>query len=145
MSFTCQSPVSHMHCSDKADGVPPPGKLFDHGWDTWATVFIPLSLLSMLGRGGVWSVSPSQAFLPCLAVMGAFLVCHWEKYITGVFYLPWLYDVAELVGPAVGVVSCMCSECGPLCSGVSCDYALAHTHTHTGRDCCLPRKFLLWH
>ena len=122
---------------------PPPGELFDHGLDSWATVFIPLSLYSMLGRGDEWAGPPSQAFFPCLAVLGTFLISHWEKYITGVLYLPWLYDVTQLVGPAVGVASCVVGVVSCVVGVASCVVGVvscvvvyrvtmhSRTHTHT--------------
>lgn len=73
------------------------GELFDHGLDSWATILLPLSLFSALGRGHQWGGSPQEAFLPTLAILGGFYLSHWEKYITGILYLPWIYDVLQLV------------------------------------------------
>ena len=76
---------------------PPQGELFDHGLDSWATILLPLSLFSALGRGNQWGGSPHEAFLPTLAILAGFYLSHWEKYITGILYLPWIYDVLQLV------------------------------------------------
>ena len=87
----------------------PPGELFDHGLDSWATILLPLSLFSALGRGNQWGGSPHEAFLPTLAILAGFYLSHWEKYITGILYLPWIYDVLQLVRSYVH--SC-CSSLG---------------------------------
>ena len=75
----------------------PTGELFDHGLDSWAAILLPLSLFSALGRGDQGGGSPQEAFLPTLAILGGFYFSHWEKYITGILYLPWIYDVLQLV------------------------------------------------
>ena len=56
-----------------------------------------MSLASIFGRSSRWSLTVSEDFWPCLAALGGFFVSHWEKYITGVMYLPWLYDVLQVV------------------------------------------------
>ena len=73
------------------------GELFDHGLDSWSAVLIPLCLMSAFGRGQPWGGSVYDAYIPCLAVLAGFYLSHWEKYITGVLYLPWLYDIIWLV------------------------------------------------
>ena len=75
----------------------PPGELFDHGLDSWSAIFLPMSLVSAFGRGSEWGISASDGFWPCLSALGGFYVSHWEKYITGILYLPWLYDIMQLV------------------------------------------------
>ena len=66
-----------------------------------------MTMMSGLGRGEVWGGDVYIAFAPCLSALGGFYVSHWEKYITGVMYLPWLYDVMQLVRTAP-TVSLMC-------------------------------------
>ena len=75
----------------------PLGELFDHGLDSWAAIMLPMCLYSGLGREEPWGGSPHEAFAPCLAGLAGFLLSHWEKYITGTLYLPWLYDAMQLV------------------------------------------------
>ena len=58
---------------------------------------IPLCLMSAFGRGQPWGGSIYDAYGPCLAAVAGFYLSHWEKYITGVLYLPWLYDIIWLV------------------------------------------------
>lgn len=75
-----------------------PGELFDHGLDSWAAILLPLTLFSALGRGDQWGANTHETFFPCLAVLAGFYLSHWEKYVTGVLYLPWVYDITQLVG-----------------------------------------------
>jgi len=71
----------------------PLGELFDHGLDSWATIFITGALYSMFGRNddGL-SVSLFRMFCVFWNIYLCFLISHWEKYNTGVLYLPWGYD-----------------------------------------------------
>jgi len=71
----------------------PLGELFDHGLDSWATIFITGALYSMFGRNddGL-SVPLFRMFCVFWNIYLCFLVSHWEKYNTGVLYLPWGYD-----------------------------------------------------
>ena len=45
-----------------------------------------------------YSVPVFRMYLIIWAVFFTFHICHWEKYNTGVMYLPWSYDVAMLGG-----------------------------------------------
>ena len=72
------------------------GELFDHGLDSWATLFLPVSLYSMLGRG-VFGITTLEMYGILWVVMITFLISHWEKYNTGVLFLPWSYDIAQIV------------------------------------------------
>jgi len=73
----------------------PLGELFDHGLDSWATIFITGAIYSMFGRNedGL-SLSVFRMFCLFWNVYICFLISHWEKYNTGVLYLPWGYDVS---------------------------------------------------
>ena len=75
----------------------PLGELFDHGLDSWATIFITGALYSMFGRNddGL-SVSLFRMFCVFWNIYLCFLVSHWEKYNTGVLYLPWGYDFSMM-------------------------------------------------
>ena len=53
--------------------------------------------MSGIGRGHEWGGTTYDAYFPCLAAVAGFYLTHWEKYITGVLYLPWLYDIIQLV------------------------------------------------
>ena len=71
----------------------PLGELFDHGLDSWSTIFITGAIYSMFGRNedGL-SVPVFRMFCLFWNVYICFLISHWEKYNTGVLYLPWGYD-----------------------------------------------------
>ena len=75
----------------------PLGELFDHGLDSWSTIFITGAIYSMFGRNddGL-SISPFRMFCLFWNVYVCFLVSHWEKYNTGVLYLPWGYDFSMI-------------------------------------------------
>ncbi|XP_065566533.1 ethanolaminephosphotransferase 1-like [Artemia franciscana] len=73
----------------------PLGELFDHGLDAWTSFFIPATLYSVFGRGDYGI--PSMRFYACVCcVLFTFIASHWEKYNTGVLFLPWGYDVSQL-------------------------------------------------
>lgn len=74
----------------------PLGELFDHGLDSWATLFMPLGVYSVFSRGSDYSIGPERMFVLLIAVMIMFIASHWEKYNTGILYLPWGYDVSQL-------------------------------------------------
>lgn len=73
----------------------PLGELFDHGLDSWATLFLPIALYSVFGRGD-YSVGVFHIYSILLGTMLSFISSHWEKYNTGVLYLPWGYDASQL-------------------------------------------------
>ncbi|XP_023343041.1 ethanolaminephosphotransferase 1 isoform X2 [Eurytemora carolleeae] len=76
----------------------PLGELFDHGLDSWATIFITGSLYSVFGRDlDLYSITPFRMFCIMWNVYFCFLISHWEKYNTGVLYLPWGYDLSMLI------------------------------------------------
>jgi hypothetical protein len=57
---------------------------------------MPVGIYSVFGRGD-HSIPPDRVFYVLISVMFMFLCSHWEKYNTGVLYLPWGYDVSQLV------------------------------------------------
>ena len=74
----------------------PLGELFDHGLDSWATLFLPVSLYSMFGRNE-FGASVLEMYFILWTIMGIFIISHWEKYNTGILFLPWSYDLAQIV------------------------------------------------
>ena len=75
----------------------PLGELFDHGLDSWSTIFITGAIYSMFGRNqDHLSISPFRMFCLFWNVYVCFLISHWEKYNTGVLYLPWGYDFSMI-------------------------------------------------
>ncbi|KAG6453060.1 ethanolaminephosphotransferase 1 [Manduca sexta] len=67
----------------------PLGELFDHGLDSYSAVLIPTCLYSIFGRD---EVSPLRFFFVIWNIFINFYLTHWEKYNTGVMFLPWGYD-----------------------------------------------------
>ena len=74
----------------------PLGELFDHGLDSWATLFLPVGLYSIFGRGE-HGVCVYRVYLLIVGIMFCFVVSHWEKYNTGILFLPWGYDIGQIV------------------------------------------------
>lgn len=74
----------------------PLGELMDHGLDSWASVLMPICLYSLFGRGDS-DLPPERLYWVMLAVTFMFFLTHWEKYNTGVLYLPWGYDISQVV------------------------------------------------
>ncbi|XP_045768580.1 ethanolaminephosphotransferase 1 [Maniola jurtina] len=85
----------------------PLGELFDHGLDSYSTVLIPTCLFSIFGRD---ELSPLRFYFVLWNIFINFYLTHWEKYNTGVMFLPWGYDftmfgscilllVTSLIGP----------------------------------------------
>ncbi|CAD5122824.1 DgyrCDS11228 [Dimorphilus gyrociliatus] len=73
----------------------PLGELFDHGLDSWATTFFTLGLYSVFGRAD-YSVDVHRFFFVMVTVQATFIFSHWEKYNTGVLFLPWTYDLSQI-------------------------------------------------
>lgn len=75
------------------------GELFDHGLDAWSTSFFAIAIYDIFGQG-IWGAPPLRFLLVLMALQCTFAFSHWEKYNTGVLYLPWGYDVALVVSCA---------------------------------------------
>ena len=74
----------------------PLGELFDHGLDSSAVFLMGICILSLFGTGPL-TAEPWEMFCLITALHFAFYVAHWEKYNTNVLFLPWAYDVSQLV------------------------------------------------
>lgn len=72
----------------------PLGELFDHGIDSWCVSFFTLNAFSIFGKD---SVGVEQFYFIQIGTMVAFVISHWEKYNTGILYLPWAYDLSQIV------------------------------------------------
>lgn len=70
----------------------PLGELFDHGLDSYTAGLIPSAMYSIFGRGAKYSIPPFRMFFTMWNVMMNFYYSHFEKYNTGVLFLPWGYD-----------------------------------------------------
>jgi len=71
----------------------PLGELFDHGIDSWCVSFFTLNVISIFGKD---SIGIEQLYFCHIGTMFAFIISHWEKYNTGVLYLPWAYDLSQV-------------------------------------------------
>jgi len=74
----------------------PLGELFDHGLDSWASFFLPVAMYSVFGRSEL-GVDVFRVYLLLLGVNFCFIASHWEKYNTGILFLPWGYDFSQIV------------------------------------------------
>ncbi|CAB1339706.1 unnamed protein product [Coregonus sp. 'balchen'] len=73
----------------------PLGELFDHGLDSWACVFFVATVYSIFGRGAS-GVGVATLYYILWVVLFSFILSHWEKYNTGVLFLPWGYDISQV-------------------------------------------------
>ncbi|XP_045455852.1 ethanolaminephosphotransferase 1-like [Melitaea cinxia] len=69
----------------------PLGELFDHGLDSYSVFFIPACLYSIFGRLD-FSIAPIRMYYIMWNLLLNFYLSHWEKYNTGLLFLPWGYD-----------------------------------------------------
>ncbi|XP_061109673.1 ethanolaminephosphotransferase 1-like isoform X2 [Conger conger] len=74
----------------------PLGELFDHGLDSWATSLFSLSLFSVFGIVEGSGISSYTFYCALCIVLLTFILSHWEKYNTGVLFLPWGYDISQV-------------------------------------------------
>ena len=74
----------------------PLGELFDHGIDSMAVWLIGGCAFSVFGRGPLSATVYEYHWIIVVTLTG-FYLAHWEKYITGVLFLPWGYDFSQLV------------------------------------------------
>lgn len=73
----------------------PLGELFDHGLDSWACLLLPGALYSVFGRGQ-YGADEFGYYYVLVFVMFSFILSHWEKYNTGILFLPWTYDLSQV-------------------------------------------------
>lgn len=74
----------------------PLGELFDHGLDSWACIFFVATVYSVFGRGES-GVGVATLYYILWVVLFSFILSHWEKYNTGILFLPWGYDMSQVV------------------------------------------------
>lgn len=55
-----------------------------------------MTVYSIFGRGPT-GVSVFVLYLLLWVVLFSFILSHWEKYNTGVLFLPWGYDISQVV------------------------------------------------
>lgn len=73
----------------------PLGELFDHGLDSWAALFLPVAMFSIYGRAYEFGSTVFRMYGVLWLILISFIVSHWEKYNTGVLFLPWSYDLSQ--------------------------------------------------
>lgn len=74
----------------------PLGELFDHGLDSWACIFFVATVYSIFGRLES-GVGVTTLYYILWVVLFSFILSHWEKYNTGILFLPWGYDISQVV------------------------------------------------
>lgn len=79
----------------------PLGELFDHGLDSWATSIFSLSFFSVFGLCKARAISAYTLYCILCVVLVTFVLSHWEKYNTGVLFLPWGYDFSQVVSTGI--------------------------------------------
>ena len=68
----------------------PLGELFDHGCDSWAMVLTTSTFYNIFGRNDDgYSIEPIRMYFILWCIFISFHVSHFEKYNTGIMYLPW--------------------------------------------------------
>ncbi|MCL4133086.1 UNVERIFIED_CONTAM: hypothetical protein GTU68_019348, partial [Idotea baltica] len=87
----------------------PLGELFDHGLDSWTSFFIPACVWSMFGRLD-YSIKPIRFYFCLWNVLTTFYVSHFEKYLTKVLFLPWGYDVSQIMIFIMYLVTGICGS-----------------------------------
>jgi len=55
-----------------------------------------IGICSCFGVSDV-TAQPTELFLLVAGILYAFYFSHWEKYTTSIMYLPWAYDVSQIV------------------------------------------------
>lgn len=70
----------------------PLGELFDHGLDSYTAGLIPVAMYSIFSRSARYSIPPFRMFFLMWNILINFYLSHFEKYNTGVLFLPWGYD-----------------------------------------------------
>ncbi|XP_041105713.1 ethanolaminephosphotransferase 1-like [Polyodon spathula] len=82
----------------------PLGELFDHGLDSWACLFFVVTVYSVFGRVES-GVGVRTLYYILWVVLFSFILSHWEKYNTGVLFLPWGYDISQVTMSVVYIVT----------------------------------------
>uniref|UniRef100_H2Y788 Selenoprotein I n=1 Tax=Ciona savignyi TaxID=51511 RepID=H2Y788_CIOSA len=67
----------------------PLGEILDHGFDAWGVLLYFSSSFCLVG---MHTVTPETSYYMLVSFLFSFFVTHWEKYVTGVFVLPWCAD-----------------------------------------------------
>lgn len=115
----------------------PLGELFDHGVDSYSAALIPIYVFSIFGRE---QLSTTHMFFIVWNVFLNFFLTHFEKYNTGVLFLPWAYDFTMWVRKN----SIYINQFGYYL--LPHDLFLIHTfEIHPGRHHCVINHRYFWH
>ncbi|CAK8697949.1 ethanolaminephosphotransferase 1-like [Clavelina lepadiformis] len=71
----------------------PLGELFDHGLDSWSVSLFVFNAYSAFGRH---AYPVDKMYGVYASTMLGFMISHWEKYNTGILFLPWSYDLSQM-------------------------------------------------
>jgi len=71
----------------------PLGEMFDHGLDSWSTSLFLINFVTLFGKD---EITATETYFLLWILCINFLCSHWEKYNTGIMYLPWGYDVSQV-------------------------------------------------
>jgi len=74
----------------------PLGEMFDHGLDSWSTSLFVINMYSVFGKAEDGGLTPTEQYVLLWLLCLNFLCSHWEKYNTGIMYLPWAYDFSQV-------------------------------------------------
>ena len=69
---------------------------------------IPLAISSTMGLVGGIGLTKEIVFFTVLMGMLGFYATHWEKYCTGVLFLPWLTDILQQVSTVANASNSCC-------------------------------------
>lgn len=83
----------------------PLGEMFDHGLDSWSTSLFVINMFSVFGKDSEGGLSNVEQYVLIWLLCINFLCSHWEKYNTGIMYLPWAYDISCLAIFIIYIVS----------------------------------------
>lgn len=79
----------------------PLGELMDHGLDSMAAWLQTISACTCVG---VFAY-PWVFFTIASGIMLSFFLTHWEKYNTGLLFLPWTYDASQILVSSVYILA----------------------------------------
>jgi len=74
----------------------PLGEMFDHGLDSWSTSLFVINMYSVFGNDSNKGLTNAEQYVLLWLLCVNFLCSHWEKYNTGIMYLPWAYDFSQV-------------------------------------------------
>ncbi|XP_038056909.1 ethanolaminephosphotransferase 1-like [Patiria miniata] len=84
----------------------PLGELFDHGSDSVISCLLPIGVYSIFGRDEKdYGANILLLYLIVCVISATFYISHWEKYLTGVMFLPWAYDFSQLALVVIYIIT----------------------------------------